>query len=48
MDPKLALLFLFVGTVIALSNIGSERARIMQRLSIRRQWRAFVLGRRRT
>ncbi len=48
MDPKLALLFMFVATVIALSHIGGERARTMQRLSIRSQWRAFVLLRRRS
>ena len=46
MDPKLTILFLFIGTVIALSNLSEEKlARVRRQLAARR-WREFVPGRR--
>jgi hypothetical protein len=44
MDPKLAMLFLLIGAVIALSNLSDENlGRMRQQLSGRR-WRQFVPG----
>jgi hypothetical protein len=45
MDPKLAILFLLIGTVIGLSHLGDVRAGRVR--SIRR-WREFVPGRRKS
>jgi hypothetical protein len=46
MDPKLALLFLLIGTIIGLSNLSEESiARLWRQLIVRR-WRGIVRGRR--
>jgi hypothetical protein len=46
MDPKLTILFLLIGTVIALSNLTDERLARMRRQLAARRWREFVPGRR--
>jgi hypothetical protein len=46
MDPKLTLLFMFIGAVIALSNLGDGNlARVRRRIAARR-WRELMPGRR--
>ena len=46
MDPKLTILFIFIGAVIALSNLGDEPfGRLRQQFAARR-WRELMLGRR--
>lgn len=47
MDPKLAILFLLIGTVIALSHLGDGRARMRLRPALRR-WRAIAPRRRKS
>jgi hypothetical protein len=39
MDPKLALLFTFIGAVVALSHIGRERPQPPRRRFVSRRWR---------
>jgi hypothetical protein len=46
MDPKLALMFLLIGTVIGLSRLGHENPDAMRRQLIDRRWRDFLRGRR--
>jgi hypothetical protein len=46
MDPKLAMLFLLIGAVIALSNLSDENLGRMRRQLSGRRWREFVPGRR--
>jgi hypothetical protein len=46
MDPKLAILFLLVGAVIALSHLSDENIHRLRRQLIRLQWREFVPSRR--
>ena len=46
MDPKLAILFLLVGAIIALSHLTEENIRRIRRPLIRMQWREFVPSRR--
>jgi hypothetical protein len=48
MDPKLAILFLLISTVIGLSHFGGAPEDGMRRQSIRRRWRQFVPGRRKS
>ena len=47
MTPKLAILFLLIGTVITLSYLGSESGRAAL-LFGRRRWRAIMPGRRKS
>ena len=46
MDPKLTLLFLLIGVIVALSNLSDERLARMGRQLIDRRWRKFVRIRR--
>jgi hypothetical protein len=46
MDPKLTLLFLFIGTVVGLSRLGDDTLRRTRRPSRIRRWREFVRPRR--
>jgi hypothetical protein len=46
MDPKLALLFLFIGTVITLSRLGGAELRRDSRPSLGWRWRELVRPRR--
>jgi len=46
MDPKLTILFIFIGTVIALSNLGDENFGRFRRQFVGRRWRELTLGRR--
>jgi len=42
MDPKLAILFLLIGAIIALSHLTDETLRRMRRQLITGHWREFV------
>jgi hypothetical protein len=44
MDPKLALLFVLIGTVVGFSRIGNENSGPMRPLRIDRRWRNFMRG----
>jgi hypothetical protein len=47
MDPKIALLFLLIASVIGLSHLSDENlGRVRRRLTTKR-WREFIPGRRR-
>jgi hypothetical protein len=47
MDPKIALLFMLIGSVIGLSHLSEENlGRVRRQLSARR-WREFMPKRRR-
>jgi hypothetical protein len=46
MDPKLALMFLLIGTVIGLSRLGPVNPDAMRRQPVDRRWRDFLRGRR--
>lgn len=46
MDPKLAILFMLIGAVIALSHLTDENLGRMRRQLALRQWREFVPSRR--
>lgn len=46
MDPKLAILFLLVSAIIALSHLSDENIRRLRRQLVRLQWREFVPSRR--
>lgn len=48
MDPKLALLFLLIGSIIALSHLSDENLERMRRQPAVRRWREFVLRRRKS
>ena len=48
MDPKLTILFMFIGAVIGLSHLSEENLGRMRRQFMDRRWREFVLGRRRS
>jgi hypothetical protein len=48
MDPKIALLFLLISTVIGLSHLGNEKFDRVRRQLAGRRWREFMPGRRRT
>ena len=42
MDPKLTILFMLIGAVIALSHLTEENLGRMRRQLAFRQWREFV------
>lgn len=48
MDPKLTILFMLIGAVIALSHLSEENLARMRRQIVRRRWREFVPLRRRS
>jgi hypothetical protein len=48
MDPKLAILFLLIGSVIGLSNLSGENLGRVRRQFVRRNWREFVPLRRKS
>ncbi|HEY6858271.1 MAG TPA: hypothetical protein VI358_00590 [Pseudolabrys sp.] len=47
MDPKIALLFLLIGSVIGLSHLSDENLGRVRRQLATKRWREFMLGRRR-
>jgi len=47
MDPKIALLFLLIGSVIALSRLSDDSLGRVRRQLAERRWREFVPRRRR-
>jgi hypothetical protein len=47
MDPKIALLFLLIGSVIGLSYLSEENLGRVRRQLTATRWRNFVPGRRR-
>jgi len=48
MDPKLTILFMFIGAVIGLSHLSEENLGRMRRQFMDRRWREFVPGRSRS
>ena len=48
MDPKLTILFMFIGAVIGLSHLSEENLGRMRRQFMDRRWREFMPGRRRS
>jgi hypothetical protein len=48
MDPKLAILFVLISVVIALSHLSEENLGRMRRQLINRRWRPFALSRRKS
>lgn len=44
MDPKLAILFMLIGSIITLSHLGDGTLRRMQRQFNFRQWRDLLPG----
>jgi hypothetical protein len=48
MDPKLTLLFMLIGAVIGLSHLSDENLGRMRRQLVRRRWREFMPGRRKS
>ncbi len=44
MDPKLTILFLLIGAVIALSNLNDEKLAQVRRQIAARRWREFGAG----
>jgi hypothetical protein len=48
MDPKLAILFMLIGTVIGLSHLSDAKLGRMRRQLIRLRWRDFGPGRRKS
>jgi hypothetical protein len=48
MDPKLTILFMLIGAVIALSNLNEETLGRMRRQFVDRRWRKIVPLRRRS
>jgi hypothetical protein len=48
MDPKLAILFLLISSVIGLSHLNDEKLARMRRQLVTRRWREFVPGRRKS
>jgi hypothetical protein len=46
MDPKIALLFLLIGSVIGLSYLSDENLGRVRRQLAARRWREFMPGRR--
>ncbi|MCF8478622.1 MAG: hypothetical protein K9G60_16465 [Pseudolabrys sp.] len=47
MDPKLTILFLLIGSIIALSHLDESALNRTRRLFAVRKWRGLVPGRRR-
>ena len=48
MDPKLTILFMLIGAVIALSHLTEENLGRVRRQIVDRRWREFVPLRRRS
>jgi hypothetical protein len=48
MDPKLTILFVLIGTIVALSHVSEGGFGRLRRASVNRRWRQFVPGWRRT
>jgi hypothetical protein len=48
MDPKLAILFMLIATVIGLSHLTEENLSSMRRQFMDRNWREFVPMRRKS
>jgi hypothetical protein len=48
MDPKLTILFVLIGTIVALSHVSEGGFGRLRRASVNRRWRHFVPGWRRT
>jgi hypothetical protein len=48
MDPKLAILFVLIGTIIALSHLNEESVERMKRQIAVYRWRGFMPLRRKT
>ena len=48
MDPKLAILFMLIGTVIGLSHLSDAHLTRMRRQLVRLRWRDFGPGRRKS
>ena len=48
MDPKLGILFILIGAIIALSHLTEENLGRMRRQFMDRRWREFVPLRRRS
>jgi len=46
MDPKLTILFIFIGAVITLSNLGDDNFGRLRRQLAARRWRVLMPGRR--
>lgn len=46
MDPKIALLFLLIGSVIGLSHLSDENLGRVRRQLTTKRWREFMPGRR--
>jgi hypothetical protein len=46
MDPKLAILFVLISGIIALSRLDEDSLARMRRRLVDRNWRKFVQGRR--
>jgi hypothetical protein len=44
MDPKLAILFLLISSVIGLSHLNDDNLGRMRRQLVSRRWREFVPG----
>ncbi len=48
MDPKLAILFVLISAIIGFSHLSEENLGRMRRQLVRRHWREFVPGRRKS
>jgi hypothetical protein len=48
MDPKLAILFLLISSVIGLSHLSDDNLERMRRRLVVRRWREFVPRRRKS
>ena len=46
MDPKLTILFVLIGVIVALSNLSEEKLANVRRQIASRRWREFVPSRR--
>ena len=44
MDPKLTILFVLIGTIVALSHAGQGGFSRLRRAKATRRWRQFVPG----
>jgi len=48
MDPKLAILFLLISSIITLSHLDDDNLARMRRQFVNRRWREMVPGRRKS
>jgi hypothetical protein len=48
MDPKIAILFLLIGTIVGLSHLGQGGLARTPRLFARRRWREIMPSRRKS